>query len=308
MKFLLMRTRLNRFCLLRFCLAILLVAGFATLLPSGAAAQAQRKTITGQVTNEKGEPVSGASVMIKGTTTGTTSDVRGAYAISVPNNAVLVFSYVGYDATELRIGSGSTLNARLSPANKELDQVIVVGYGTQRKRDVTGSVVSVSEKTLKEVPAPNIISQLKGRVAGVDIVSNSATPGGSGSIRIRGNRTLTTSSGSSDALDGPLLVVDGIPFGGSINDINTEDVASLEILKDASATAIYGSRGAGGVILISTKRGRSGKAVFTYDAFHGISSIMGKYKVMNGAEYAQFKTDAALYNRSTWPSSAGTSS
>ncbi len=308
MKFLLMRTRQNSLPLLRFCLAVLLVAGTATMLPFELAAQAQRKTINGQVTNEKGEPVSGASVMIKGTNTGTTSDGRGAYSLSVPNNAVLVFSYVGYDATELRVGSGTTLNAQIAPSNKELDQVIVVGYGTQRKRDVTGSVVSVSEKTLKEVPAPNIISQLKGRVAGVDIVSNSSTPGASGSIRIRGNRTLTTSSGASDALDGPLLVVDGIPFGGSINDINTEDVASLEILKDASATAIYGSRGAGGVILISTKRGRTGKAVFTYDAFHGIASIMGKYKIMNGAEYAQFKTDAALYNRSTWPSSAGTSS
>ncbi|MDB5211417.1 MAG: TonB-dependent receptor plug, partial [Sediminibacterium sp.] len=293
----------------RIGLLFLLTAALLVILPqNNLSAQTQRKTVKGHVTNDKGEAVSGASVLVKGTTTGTNTNTNGDYTISVANNATLVISYVGYDAKEIRVGNGSTADVQLQPTNKELDQVIVVGYGTQRKRDVTGSVVSVSEKTLKEVPAPNIISQLKGRVAGVDVVSNSATPGASGSIRIRGNRTLTTSSGSSDALDGPLLVVDGIPFGGSINDINTEDVAGLEILKDASATAIYGSRGAGGVILISTKRGRTGKAIFTYDAFHGISSIMGKYKVMNGAEYAQFKTDAASYNRSTWPTSAGTSS
>ena len=294
---------------LRLCLAFFVSAALLVMIPQNQAfAQAQKKTIKGRVTNEKGEAISGASVLVKGTTTGANTDGKGEYSISITGNATLVISYVGYDSKEIRIGNNLTVDAQLVPANKELDQVIVVGYGTQRKRDVTGSVVSVSEKTLKEVPAPNVISQLKGRVAGVDIVSNSATPGASGSIRIRGNRTLTTSSGSSDALDGPLLVVDGIPFGGSINDINTEDISSLEILKDASATAIFGSRGAGGVILISTKRGRTGKAVFTYDAFHGISSIMGKYNVMNGTEYAKFKTDAALYNRSTWPTSAGTSS
>jgi TonB-linked SusC/RagA family outer membrane protein len=308
MKFLFMR--LQRVSHIhRSCMALLLMAGLAAGVPhDGNAQQAQRRTITGRVTNEKGEPVSGASVTIKGATTGTSTNTGGNYSIAVTGNPVLLFSYVGYDQKEVRVGSGLVVNTQIQPTDKELDQVIVVGYGTQRKRDVTGSVVSVSEKTLKEVPAPNIISQLKGRVAGVDIVSNSATPGASGSIRIRGNRTLTTSSGSSDALDGPLLVVDGIPFGGSINDINTEDVSSLEILKDASATAIYGSRGAGGVILISTKRGRTGKTVFTYDAFHGISSIMGKYKLMNGPEYAAFKTYAALYNRSTWPTSGGTSS
>lgn len=307
MKFLLNKLQQPWSQLLRCCAVFLLTACLAALVSTNATAQA-RKTVSGRVTNEKGEPVSGVSVTVKSTNNGTVTNSSGSYSLSVPQNATLVFSYIGYESREFRTGSGSTLNVQLQPTDKELDQVIVIGYGTQRKRDVTGSVVSVSEKTLKEVPAPNVISQLKGRVAGVDIVSNSATPGASGSIRIRGNRTLTTSSGSSDALDGPLLVVDGIPFGGSINDINTEDISGLEILKDASATAIYGSRGAGGVILISTKRGRTGKAIFTYDAFHSISSILGKYKVMNGTEYAQFKADAAAYNRSTWPTSAGTSS
>jgi TonB-linked SusC/RagA family outer membrane protein len=181
--------------------------------------------------------------------------------------------------------------------------VVVVGYGTQRKRDVTGSVVSVSEATLKEVPAPNLINQLKGRAAGVSIISNGSTPGAQGQIRIRGNRTLTTSSGSSDGLDGPLIVVDGIPFGG-LNDINPDDIANLEVLKDASATAIYGSRGAGGVILITTKRGKTGKPVFSYDGYHGQTRIMDKFNVMNGPEYAQFKQDAAKYNRSS-PGTSG---
>jgi TonB-linked SusC/RagA family outer membrane protein len=297
MKFLLMRPQQSVSRVQRYCMAVLLLAGLAAFHPQDVSAQAQRKTITGQVTNEKGEAVAGASVVAKGTNTGTTTNTSGNYSLAVLSNATLVISYVGYDAKEVRVGSGTTVNVQIQPANKELDQVIVVGYGTQRKRDVTGSVVSVSEKTLKEVPSANVINQLKGRVAGVDIVSNSATPGASGSIRIRGNRTLTTSSGSSDALDGPLLVVDGIPFGGSINDINPEDVAGLEILKDASATAIFGSRGAGGVILISTKRGRSGKAVFTYDGFQARSQLMGQYKVMNGTQYAQFKADAAAYNR-----------
>nr|WP_250764610.1 SusC/RagA family TonB-linked outer membrane protein [Dyadobacter sp. MSC1_007] len=181
--------------------------------------------------------------------------------------------------------------------------MVVVGYGTQRKRDVTGSVVSVSEATLKEVPAPNLINQLKGRAAGVSIISNGSTPGAQGQIRIRGNRTLTTSSGSSDGLDGPLIVVDGIPFGG-LNDINPDDIANLEVLKDASATAIYGSRGAGGVILITTKRGKTGKPVFSYDGYHGQTRIMDKFNVMNGPEYAQFKQDAAKYNRSS-PGTSG---
>ncbi|MES2005806.1 MAG: TonB-dependent receptor [Bacteroidota bacterium] len=283
---------------IRLGMVLFASAALLFLLPHNSLfAQAQKRVVKGHVTNEKGEAISGASVLIKGTTAGVNTDAKGAYSISASANNTLVISYVGYDSKETRVGNNTTLDAQLQPANKELDQVIVVGYGTQRKKDVTGSVISISEKTLKEVPAPNVISQLKGRAAGVDVVSNSSTPGGSGSIRIRGNRTLTTSSGSSDALDGPLIVVDGIPYGGSINDINTEDISGLEILKDASATAIYGSRGAGGVILISTKRGRTGKAVFTYDAFHGVSSVMGQYKVMNGAEYAQFKTDAALYNR-----------
>ncbi|RIV19428.1 SusC/RagA family TonB-linked outer membrane protein [Fibrisoma montanum] len=270
-------------------------------LPSGSSSEAssadakQDVQISGRVTDEKGEGLPGVNIQIKATTRGTITDADGNYRLSVPNaGAVLVFSLVGYVAQEATVSTQQVININLVPDNKTLDEVVVVGYGVQRKRDVTGSVVSVNEATLKEVPAPNLVNQLKGRAAGVTIVSNGSTPGSQGQIRIRGNRTLTTGNG--DGLDGPLVVVDGIPYGG-LNDINPDDIANLEILKDASATAIYGSRGAGGVILITTKRGKVGKPVFTYDGYHGLTNIMGKYNVMNGAEYAQFKQEAAKYNR-----------
>ncbi|WP_460978975.1 TonB-dependent receptor [Spirosoma knui] len=261
--------------------------------------QVQDIQVTGRVTADNGEALPGVNIQIKSTQRGTTTDGNGTYRISVPDrNAVLVFSFIGYLTQEVTVGSQSAVNVTLANDDKTLNEVVVVGYGVQRKRDVTGSVVSVNEATLKEVPAPNFVNQLKGRAAGVTVVSNGSTPGSQGQIRIRGNRTLNNSSNpaTGDALDGPLVVVDGIPYGG-LNDINPDDIANLEILKDASATAIYGSRGAGGVILVTTKRGKIGKPVFTYDGYHGITNIMGKYNVMNGPEYAQFKQDAAKYNR-----------
>jgi TonB-linked SusC/RagA family outer membrane protein len=264
--------------------------------------------VKGRITNEVNQPVVGASVVLKGTKTGTTTNDNGEYQLTVPANGTLVITSIGYPTQEIAVNNQPIHNLSLSIIITDLEQVVTIGYGTQRKRDVTGAVASVSGKTLAEVPAPNLIAQLKGRTPGVSIVSNGATPGTAGQIRIRGNRTITNSQSSSDALDGPLLVLDGIPYSGSINDLNPEDITGIEILKDASATAIFGSRGAGGVILISTKKGKPGKAIITYDSYHGISQIMGKYKVMNGPEYAQFKADAAAYNRSNWPSSAGTSS
>ncbi len=280
-----------------FCSIILLLScGFSIL-------QAQNLTLKGTVTDETKQGLPGASIIVKGTAQGTVTDSDGNFSLDVPKASTLLVSYVGYLTQEVAVSDNSPLSIQLSPDGKALGELVVVGYGTQRKKDVTGSVVSVSEATLKEVPAPNLLNQLKGRAAGVTIVSNGSTPGSQGQIRIRGNRTLTTSAGGSDGLDGPLVVVDGIPFGG-LNDINPDDIASLEILKDASATAIFGSRGAGGVILVTTKRGKIGKPVLSYDGYHGVTSIMGKYNIMNGTEFAKFKEDAATYNRS----SPGTSS
>ncbi len=265
------------------CILLFVLSGFTL----------QAQTVKGVIKSSGNELMPGASVLVKGTTKGTTANSEGVYSINASPNETLVFSSIGYKTREVLVGNSSTINIILEEDQSTLNEVVVVGYGTQRKRDVTGAVVSVTEATLKEVPAPNLLNQLKGRAAGVSIVSNGSTPGSQASIRIRGNRSITTGNG--DGLDGPLVVVDGIPFGG-LNDINPDDIANLEILKDASATAIFGSRGAGGVILITTKRGKISKPVLTYDGYHGVTSIMGKYNVMNGEQYAKFKEQSAALN------------
>jgi TonB-dependent starch-binding outer membrane protein SusC len=268
---------------------------------------AQNISLKGSIKDESGIGLPGASLMVKGTTQGTVTDNDGNFSLQAPKGGTLVISYVGFDNQEILINDNNTpLSISMTSQGKSLNEVVVVGYGTQRKKDLTGAVTSITSSTLKEVPAPNLLNQLKGRAAGVSIISNGSTPGSQGQIRIRGNRSLTTNNNTSDNLDGPLVVVDGIPFGG-LNDINPDDIASLEILKDASATAIYGSRGAGGVILVTTKRGKIGKPVLSYDGYHGVTSVMGQYNVMNGTEYAQFKTDAATYNRNS-ATSGGSSS
>lgn len=260
---------------------------------------AQLITVTGKVTDEKGEPLVGVSVLVKGTVTGTTTDINGKYKINVADgNAVLEFKYIGYDATTVTVGAQKVINVSLSLNAKNLTEVVVVGYGTQKRADVTGAIGSIKEAALTEVPATNIIDQLKGRLAGVDIQANSTQPGAAGQIRIRGERSLATTQGNNDNQNGPLIILDGIPFvGGSINDINPDDIASLDVLKDASATAIYGSRGSNGVILITTKRGdKSGSAKINYNAYYGVSNRIASYNFFNGQEYANFKNQAALGN------------
>ncbi|HEY0246342.1 MAG TPA: SusC/RagA family TonB-linked outer membrane protein, partial [Mucilaginibacter sp.] len=258
---------------------------------------AQGITIRGKVVDDKNEPLIGATVKVKASpTTATTTNVAGDFTLRVPENTTIVtVSYIGYVSSDITLKPGTTTLGNIILANdaNSLNEVVVVGYGAQNKRDVTGSIAQVSASTLQESPSSNFVDELKGRTAGVDIVSNSSGPGASGSIRIRGNRSMATSSSAADQLDQPLYVVDGIPFTGQLNDINQDDIASLEILKDASATAIYGSRGSGGVILITTKRGKVGKGVVSYNAYYGVSSILGEIPVFNGPEYAAFKAEAA---------------
>ncbi|MFC5285104.1 SusC/RagA family TonB-linked outer membrane protein [Pedobacter alpinus] len=254
-------------------------------------------TVKGKIIDQTGLGLPGVSVKVKGTTTGTQSDVNGNYTIISPSKvAVLVFSFVGYSTLERTVGEQSTINVNLVSDAKALEQVVVVGYGTQKKSDVTGSVVSVSGDALREVPTTNVIDQLKGRAAGVDIQSNSTQLGSSGQIRIRGERSLGAGQGDADRQNSPLIILDGIPFTGGINEINPNDIESLDILKDASATAIYGSRGASGVILITTKRGKAGKAVISYDAFYGLNNRFAEYDFFNGEEFAEFKLAAARGN------------
>jgi TonB-dependent starch-binding outer membrane protein SusC len=260
--------------------------------------------VVGRVVSDSGQAIAKATIAVKGSQTGVSSDDNGNFELSVPSNATLTISSVGFLPSTVKIGGRVNLQIVLTHSSNSLDQVIVVGYGTQKKSDVTGAVARVTASTLAEVPEPNFINQLQGRTAGVSIVNNSSTPGGGGQIRIRGNRSMATSSSStsynansiSDGLDQPLVVLDGIPFSGNVNDIDPDDIASLDILKDASATAIYGSRGSGGVILITTKRGRVGKSQMTYNGYTGISSVLKELRVFNGPEYAQFKADAAALN------------
>jgi TonB-dependent SusC/RagA subfamily outer membrane receptor len=267
--------------LLRKFLTVALGA-LVALLPASSLIAQKTNHIKGRITNDKGQPVPKATVLVKGFSTGVSSDEDGNFDIVAPPNATLVISSVNYATSSIKVGGRSAIEIVLTASSNSLNEVVVVGYGSQRKKDITGAVASVNAATLAEVPTSNFISELKGRTAGVDIVSNSSTPGGGGQIRIRGNRSMSTSQSGSEGLDQPLVVLDGIPFGGSVNDISPDDILSLDILKDASATAIYGSRGSGGVILITTKRGRIGKPVMSYNGYYGVSSILGELKVFNG--------------------------
>ncbi len=218
-------------------------------------------TLKGFVTNQNGEPLSGVTIQLKGSSNiATTSGVDGSYEMQVPPNSTLNISYVGYLSKDVKVGTAdqSKLNLQLVPNKNELDQVVVVGYGTRKRSDVTGAITSISEQAIKDIPSSNLATAIQGQAAGIDIQRSGANskPGATPNILIRGSRSLGASNS-------PLIVVDGIPFNGNINDLNQDDVSSVEILKDASSTAIYGSRGANGVILISTKRGRSVKPVFT---------------------------------------------
>jgi TonB-dependent starch-binding outer membrane protein SusC len=224
---------------------------------------AQNKTVKGRITDESGKPVQKATVLLKGTSGGTSSDDNGGFEISVPANGTIVISAVDFVTQELKPGNRTNLNVTLVSANKDLTEVVVVGYGTQRKEAITGSVASINGDKIREVPAPNISQALQGRIAGVEISQTSTRPGATMQIRIRGTRSLS-------ADNNPLIVLDGIPFVGSIADINPDDIKSLDILKDASATAIYGSRGANGVILVTTDKGsRNRKPRINYSAYVG---------------------------------------
>ena len=262
---------------------------FMTVLLSLPALAQRTMTIKGRVTDEKNQPVVGASVVVKGTTTGTKTSTNGDYQIVAPANGTLVISSVGYPTKEILIADQDTHNVSLTTSSIDLEQVVVVGYGTQRKEAVTGSVASIGGEKLRDVPSPNISQALQGRLAGVDIAQTSTRPGATMQIRIRGDRSLTGDNN-------PLVVLDGIPYIGSIADINPNDIRSVDVLKDASATAIYGSRGANGVILITTNRGQRGqKARIAYNSYTGLQTIFARYPMMNGPEFAALRKASGLY-------------
>lgn len=245
--------------------------------------------LTGRVTDEQGQAIPRASIQVKGTNTGTIANSQGYFEISAPANAVLVASSVGYATQEKEVNNQSVIDFILVKTASDEDAVVVIGYGNQRKEAVTGSVASISGKALTEVPAANISQSLQGRLPGIELSQTSSRPGATMQIRIRGTRSLNASND-------PLIVLDGIPFAGSIADINPNDVKSIDILKDASATAIYGSRGANGVILITTNKGdRGAKARVTYSAYHAAQTVFAKFPMMNGPEFVALRKAAGLY-------------
>ncbi|MGB6151544.1 MAG: TonB-dependent receptor plug domain-containing protein, partial [Pricia sp.] len=218
---------------------------------------AQEQTITGKITDADGTPLAGANVVQIGTSNGVVADFDGNYELRLTEGTkTLVFSYVGFKEKQIPVGDDTVVNATLEEDAQNLDEVVVVGYGSQKKTDITGSVSSVDSEDLEKAIFNNVDQLLQGRSAGVQVTSSSGEPGAPASIRIRGNNSI---SGSNS----PLYVVDGIPITGSPN-FNPQEIESLEVLKDASATAIYGSRGANGVILVTTKRGKSGKAEISF--------------------------------------------
>lgn len=253
--------------------------------------------LQGKVVNEKGEPIPGATVQIKGTKRGATTNETGVFTLTdVPDGAVLVVSALGLKAKEVPVsGNQGPITVTLEGDTAALGEVVVVGYGQVRKSDLTGSVTNVAVDEIKKVAVTSLDQALQGRASGVQVTQNSGSPGASTTIRIRGGNSI---QGDNE----PLYVVDGIPFknagagsGSSFNilsTLNPADIESITILKDASSTAIYGSRGSNGVVIITTKRGKAGRSVINFDAYYGVQQVRRKYPVLNASEYAQFVNDA----------------
>lgn len=265
-------------------------------------------SISGKVTGPNGDGLPGVSVLLKGTSIGVATSSDGSYSLQTPDTrGTLVFSFTGFVTKEVAINGRNTINLALAEDSKTLDAVVVVGYGTQNKRDVTGSISSVKAEDIKNIAATSVNSLLQGKAAGVQVVQSTGTPGAEVFVRVRGTASLRADSR-------PLYVIDGVPMnningtlldaGGqrtsSLSDINPSDIESMEILKDASATAIYGARASNGVVLITTKRGKSGNAKFSFDSYYGIQETYKTFDLLKGAQYVEVlqesRTNRALSN------------
>lgn len=270
-------------------------------------AHAQTFNVQGTVTSDDGSAVPGVNVLLKGTSRGTVTDADGHYALAdVKSDDVLSFSFIGYVNEEIAVGDRTTIDVVLTPDITALSEVVVVGYGTQRRIETTGAIASVKSEDLLQTPVTNVAQGLQARVAGVQITQNSGAPGGNISVRVRGTNSI---NGTSE----PLYVIDGIQVsnGGGINDvsplstINPNDIESIEVLKDASATAIYGARGSNGVVLITTKRGKSGTTRVTIDSYYGEQEIRKTLDVLNAAQFAQLENEVFKTTVYTDPASEG---
>lgn len=258
---------------------------------------AQQHRVTGKVTDKNdGSPIPGVTIKVKGSNAGTTSNSNGEYVLQTNKEATLTFSYVGYDELSLQVNGQSALSAVLVPNNQRLDEIVVIGYGTTTKKDATGAVATLSAAQIKDIPVSSVDQKLKGQIPGVQISTTTGTPGGGTSIKIRG-------SGSIGAGDNPLFVVDGYPISNTsgqvsnpLNVINPNDIESITVLKDASSTAIYGSRGSNGVIVITTKQGTRGAPAVNVSAYTGVQTVpqKGRPQMLNATEFAQFRKDKII--------------
>src|SRR5574344_2036140 len=244
--------------------------------------------VTGTVVDATGEPVIGASVLVKGTSNGTVTDLNGNFTISnAQKNSTIVVSYVGYKSEIVALSGRQDVKITLQEDKKVLDEIVVVGYGTMKKSDVTGAMARVGEKELNAMPVKDALQAMQGKTAGVDITTNQR-PGETGGISIRGVRSL-------NADQGPLYVVDGMIIqNGGIENLNPQDIEAIDVLKDASATAIYGSRGANGVILVTTKHGRNGKAVISYSGSVTFENLYDVTHMMNSGEWIAYARQAKM--------------
>lgn len=251
-------------------------------------AQEVDKTISGTVVDDKGEPLPGVSIVVKGTQQGTSTDVDGKYQLSVPDgSSVLIFSFVGYMSAEKTVTNETVIDITLATDTKSLQEIVVVGYGTQKRANVTAAISSVPMSEIKDMPVSNVATALQGKIPGVVIQQNNGTPGSTPAIKVRG-------FGSISAGNSPLIVIDGNIVGASIfSTLNTNDIESMDVLKDASSTAIYGSKGSNGVILITTKRGKSGKPSVNLDVFTGFQQVSKKIDLINSQQFAEFGRDAS---------------
>lgn len=274
----------NKFIISR-CVKSLLFTLLCTLFTS---VYGQSKTITGKVVDDTGVPLPGVNVLIDQTTIGTQTNFDGEYTLQAEPEDVLVFSYLGFKTLKITVGIQNVIDATLEEDASALEEVVVVGYGTKKKSDIISSVVTVDKDDLVKVATSDIGEMLRGKAAGVQVTLASGAPGGSSTIRIRGQSSI---SGGND----PIVIADGVRIG-SINDINANDIASLEVLKDAAAQAIYGARASNGVILITTKRGKEGKTSVSYNGFSGIQTINRNFDIYSGEEFAQLKREAFRTN------------
>jgi TonB-linked SusC/RagA family outer membrane protein len=251
--------------------------------------QAQEASVKGKVTDENGLPIPGATILVKGSTKATSTDIDGNYQLKATSNGTLVFSFLGYGKSEQPIKGRTSINVKLSPESQSLQEVVVVGYGTQKKSVNTGAISSVKAKDLEKIPNGRVEQALQGRVSGVMVSAQSGQPGAASTVRVRGLTTFDTYGGNN-----PLWVVDGVIVdSGGIGFVNQSDIESMEVLKDAASLAIYGARAASGVIMITTKKGKAGKFSVSYTGFTGISAPEKTLKLLNATQYGALMNEKA---------------